>query len=662
MVRICRDSTQLPMEERRRFLVRARNIAFEYSNDTLKLDHLSRISLAYKNLPDSLGFRKINQEVIELSEDANMYMTLGESHWDLAYFFQSYSVLDSAYFHLKNAHQSFTQLPVDSTSRSLKGRMLYSMGRIQDSYKDYLGAETSISAALKIFNDLEDYKRIYNSYNVLGVIASGMKNSKKSLEYYEKAGSYLNKLDTSEKTRLVWQNQNNVATEYMAMEDYSAAEKIYSSVLKDTGLESANPRLYSRAMVSHAHTLFKTSGDYERSKQLIEQGVRINDSLGYLYEQARAKQFYAEILAAEQDTAQAIQYALESKALAEQTLNNDRRLEVLMLLTQLDSPNAVTYSNEYYQLNETIQEEERTKRDKFARIRLETDEVIQENEVLARQKQIWIAAALGLVLLGLALLIIVSQRVHNNRLKFQQKQQESNQEIYNLMLAQQGKFKEGQQLEQKRISEELHDGILGQMLGIRLILGGLNEKDDEASMEQRADFIEKLREVEEEIRSISHELSDASYQKIHNFIVSLEELINNIGKSSGISCSFIYNPDVDWDSLQGDVKINIYRIVQESMQNSVKHAQCKNMAIDFGIYDNVLRLSISDDGVGFDVGKGKRGIGLRNVASRVKKIKGVLKIESKKGDGTTLTVDIPDSYLGLTKTERVEQPEKMIKA
>ena len=229
------------------------------------------------------------------------------------------------------------------------------------------------------------------------------------------------------------------------------------------------------------------------------------------------------------------------------------------------------------------------------------------------------------------------------------------------MLAQQGKFKEGQQLEQKRISEELHDGILGQMLGIRLILGGLNEKDDEASMEQRADFIEKLREVEEEIRSISHELSDASYQKIHNFIVSLEELINNIGKSSGISCSFIYNPDVDWDSLQGDVKINIYRIVQESMQNSVKHAQCKNMAIDFGIYDNVLRLSISDDGVGFDVGKGKRGIGLRNVASRVKKIKGVLKIESKKGEGTTLTVDIPDSYLGLTKTESVEQPEKMIK-
>ena len=384
--------------------------------------------------------------------------------------------------------------------------------------------------------------------------------------------------------------------------------------------------------------------------------------MGYLYEQARAKQFYAEILAAEQDTAQAVQYALESKSLAEQTLNNDRHLEVLVLLTQLDNRNAVSYSNEYFQLNKTIQEEERAKRDKFARIRLETDEVIQENELLARQKQIWIGAALGMILLGMALLIIVSQRIHNNRLKFKQKQQESNQEIYNLMLAQEGKFKEGQQLEKKRISEELHDGILSEMLGIRLILSGLNEKDDEASMEQRADFIEKLRQVEEEIRTISHELNDASYQKIHNFIVSMEDMINNIGKSAGISCSFIYSPDIDWDSLQGDVKINIYRIVQESLQNSVKHAKCKNVAVDFGVYNSKLRLSISDDGVGFDVGKGKRGIGLRNVVSRAKKIKGVLKIESKKGEGTTLTVDIPDSYLGLTMTENIEQPEKLIKA
>ncbi|MDC6364930.1 MULTISPECIES: sensor histidine kinase [Flavobacteriaceae] len=662
-IRISKDSVELPMEKRKKFLVQARTKALVgITNDTIRLDHLSRISLAYKNLPDSLGFRKMNREVMKLSQEANMYMPLGESHWDLAYFLQSYGVMDSAYFHFRIAYKNFNRLPLNSETQSLKGRMLYSMGRIQDFNKDYLGAETNITEALKIFNDLEDNQRIYNCYNVLGIIASGMKNHQKSLEYYEVASTYLDKLNSSKKSKLVWQNKNNIAGEFLDMEDYVGAEKIYSELLQNPSFKSIRPKLFSLVMVSHAYTLFKTGGNKEKIKQLIDQGIKINDSLGDLYQQARAYQYYAEILASEGDTLNAITYAKEAHETAEQTLNNDRHLEVLKLLTQLDSKNALTYSNDYYELNEAIQEEERAKRDKFARIRLETDEVIQENEQLTRQKQIWIGAALGLILLGLAMLIIVSQRIHNNRLLFKQKQQESNQEIYNLMLAQEGKFKEGQQLEKKRVSEELHDGILGQMLGIRLILSGLNEKDDEASVEQRADLIEKLREVEEEIRTISHELSDASYQKIHNFIVSLEDLIEGISRSSGISSSFVYSPNVDWDNLQGDVKINIYRIIQESLQNCVKHAQCKNVAIDFGLYDGIFKLSISDDGVGFDSTKGKRGIGLRNVMSRVKKIKGTLKINSTKGKGTTLTVNIPYRNVALNNENTEQRSKKLVKA
>ena len=257
-IRISRDSTQLPMEERRELLVQAKNKAFEYSNDTLKLNHLSQISLAYKNLPDSLGFRKMNREVMGLSENTKMYMTLGESHWDLAYFFQSYSVLDSAYFYFKNAHKSFSKLPVDSASRSLKGRMLYSMGRIQDSYKDYLGAETSITAAIKIFNDLEDYKRIYNCYSVLGGIANGMKNPEKSLEYYEKAGTYINRLNASDRSRLIWQNQNNIANRFLTMEDYNAARRSFASLIDNHSSSTSNQLLYALALVSHGYSIFKT--------------------------------------------------------------------------------------------------------------------------------------------------------------------------------------------------------------------------------------------------------------------------------------------------------------------------------------------------------------------------------------------------------------------
>ncbi|MEM6864768.1 MAG: ATP-binding protein, partial [Bacteroidota bacterium] len=85
-------------------------------------------------------------------------------------------------------------------------------------------------------------------------------------------------------------------------------------------------------------------------------------------------------------------------------------------------------------------------------------------------------------------------------------------------------------------------------------------------------------------------------------------------------------------------------IVQEALQNCVKHAQCQKAEVSFKYEKKALRLEITDDGVGFDMGKGKKGIGLRNIISRVKKVKGHLDIDSKKGEGTTIRISIPLNY------------------
>lgn len=654
------DSTHLPKKERQEYLAKALQDILDLSNDSISLKYLSSTSLVYKKLKDSSGFRYTNKKAQEKAFERKNYKILGESHWDMASFMLSYNVMDSAYFHYRKAHKNFNQLPVDSTSLSLKGRMLYSMGRIQDHFQDYLGAEKNITEALRIFDDLEDNRRIYNCNNMLGIIAGGMNNSAKSLEYYKKAGIYLKKFKSSNGIEYIRQNKNNIANEFLRMEKYKKAKIAYQELFEDKNFSLENPRLYSLALVSQAYAIFKGEKNYTKANNLLLEAININDSIGFLVVQARAKQYYAELLAAQGDTITAKKFAEQSRLLSIETSNNDRYLGVLRVLTNLDSKSAVAYSNEYYELNEKIKGEERAKRDKFARIRLETDEVIQRNELLSRQKQIWIGVVLGLLLLGVAFFVIVSQRISNNKLKFEQKQQESNQEIYNLMLSQHGKFEEGKQLEQKRISEELHDGILGEMLGIRLILSGLNDKEDEDSIKQRAELIEKLRDLEEEIRTISHELNDAAYQKIYNFIVSLEDLVHSISTSSGISCSFNYNSNIGWDDLEGDTKINIYRIVQESLQNTVKHAQCTNTDISFVVENSILKLVITDDGIGFDTHKGKRGIGLRNIKARVKKINGTLYIKSKKGEGTSVVVSIPVDNIKPGNPKSVLKPRQTI--
>ncbi|MBO0329655.1 tetratricopeptide repeat-containing sensor histidine kinase [[Muricauda] lutisoli] len=653
LISIAKTAKELPLQDRKSYLTDAEKLTTELSQDTVQLKQLSEISLAYKRLEDSLEFRRTNKLLLEMSQNLKDNTILGYSHWDLAGFFNSQGVTDSSFYHYKKALKSFEQLPVDSTSKSLRARIFYSMARVQDSYKDYLGGEINATAAVKIFDDLEDNYRLYNAYNILGVLANGMGDSEKSIASYNKAKEYLYKSNRADNSKLIWKIENNIASVYLNSGDFEKAKQSYEQLLNDNNLKSELPETYEKALGSLAYAILKVDNNTEQAEQLLEEAFLINSLSGNRYDKARLNYFRAEILATKGMTDKAIDEAKEAYSIARETYNNDRSLDALRLLNRLDPAHSQSYFEEYFQLNEAIKEEERTKRDKFARIRMETDDIIEENQILAKEKQVWIYAAMLLVVFGIGFMVIVSLYVSNNQLKFKQRQQESNQEIYNLMLSQQGKLEEGKQLEQKRISEELHDGILGEMLGIRLILSGLNEREDQASIEQRAALIEKLQGVEEEIRTISHELNHASYEKFHNFIVSLEDMIDGIEKSSGISCSFTYDNKVPWDNLLGDIKINTYRIIQESLKNCVKHAKSKNVSISFTVVDDILKLTIVDDGVGFNIDKKKKGIGLRNIISRVKKIKGKLDIDSKPGIGTEIKVMIPAKYMELGVTEKI---------
>ena len=147
--------------------------------------------------------------------------------------------------------------------------------------------------------------------------------------------------------------------------------------------------------------------------------------------------------------------------------------------------------------------------------------------------------------------------------------------------------------------------------------------------------------MQEEIRSISHELSDAAYSKFHNFINSINDLLKETNTSSGLEIAFNYNEDVEWDTLSGDTKINLYRILQECLQNIVKHAKATKVELDFEYGEGMLKIHINDNGQGFDVRKAKKGIGQKNIKSRVQKLNGTWNVESAPGQGTAISVLLP---------------------
>jgi signal transduction histidine kinase len=117
-----------------------------------------------------------------------------------------------------------------------------------------------------------------------------------------------------------------------------------------------------------------------------------------------------------------------------------------------------------------------------------------------------------------------------------------------------------------------------------------------------------------------------------------------VEKNTSIKTVFTYEEDEDWDGLLGEIKINVYRMVQEALQNAIKHAACENFFLTFVKDNGELLVLMRDDGIGFKVEKGRKGIGMRNISSRIKKLNGQWSLQSKPGQGTEITLHIPIAY------------------
>ena len=623
-------------EEYRQNLSKAFDLALQEKNDSLKSKHFSRISYYYALIGDSSQFRRSNNLALSLSEKIKDSNALANNHWDLAIFLEDRSVEDSAYYHYSQAEKIFRSLKNDYAT----ARVLYNLARVQSNIKDYTASEITTIEAIELFKPLDKYYQLFLCYNNLGSVTNALNEYDKALEYYEKALLYLNKSNVDKTGKLRNAAINNIGMVYQEKGDNVKALENFQKVIEADSLYFNDTELYARALSNYAQSKTKLN-DTLGVLASFEKALRIKDSINDTRGLALTHYELGEYYLRRTDTTKAINYIQKAKSISEQTSNNRRLLQSLEILAKLDPINAASYTRQYIKLNDSLLREERTTRNKFTRIRFETDEFIEQNELLTRQRQLWIGIAIALFVLAAFILITIDQRRKNQKLRFEQAQQKANQEIFNLLLAQNKKVEEGKQLEKKRISEELHDGILGQMLGIRLILSGLNNKTDSDSVLKRSDLLKKLQGLEEEIRTISHELSRASQEKIHNFIVSIEELVKTIQDSSKLKCHFKYDNRIDWDQLKGDIKINIYRIVQESLQNCIKHAKATKVDLLFESEKEHVRIIVLDNGVGFDQKKGKRGIGLKNINSRLEKLNGTYDIHSKIGQGTKVIVTIP---------------------
>ena len=336
-----------------------------------------------------------------------------------------------------------------------------------------------------------------------------------------------------------------------------------------------------------------------------------------------------------------------SKARESKILTN-----ILIALKQasfVDKTNFYNYSEEYVKLSDSINILERKSKDRLAKIAFETDEIIQEKDDLADENRNLLYFLIGAFGLFGVLYFIRVQRTKTRELLYKQAQQQANEEIFNLMMSQQAVIDESRTQEKEKLARELHDGVLGRMFGLRLSLDSVARKSDLEAQSKRLEIVAELKTIEQDIREISHDLNREKQVLINNFVSIVKNLIEEQEQNHEAKVSFYIDSSINWDKLGNAIKINLYRILQECLQNINKYAQAENINIGFVKNDDTIIFKISDDGIGFNVNKKSKGIGTTNMTARTKECNGIIDIDSIVGDGTSITVTIP------TQTENNSQ-------
>lgn len=196
---------------------------------------------------------------------------------------------------------------------------------------------------------------------------------------------------------------------------------------------------------------------------------------------------------------------------------------------------------------------------------------------------------------------------------------------------------EGQEQERKRIAQELHDGIAGNLATMKIHLSDLSSDVNSDSLKN---IIHQMDMTYDQVRSLSHHLMPPSIQRL-TLIQLIDSYLNEIKPSMVFSIHFNYHNKAVIDGLDGHTKHELYRITQELMNNIIKHARPKHVDIQLNVNDEELNLMVEDDGVGFDLNAISKGIGLKSIESRVSKVHGHLHMDTKPNYGTTVSIDIP---------------------
>lgn len=603
-------------------------------NDSVTRNLYFQTALKYYEQNSLDKYLIVTKKINELAIEQNDSTHIAKSLYYLGDYYEAKTQLDTAFNYYNQSGKIYKQLndTLNYGNLSLfKTGILYDVGNFDE-------GEIQGINALKLFSKIKNKRLVYESNVIIALCLKELNNYEKALEYFRVALNLLDQLENEKfpiekilKSRIAC--YNNMGRVYEKMGKYNEAVSLYKTGLKTKDLKQNYPKLYAMLLNNFGYSKMKL-GKTQGVEDLLLESLRIRDSLKTLPGIVASKIKLGEYYLYKKDTSKALIYLKESLDLAYKIKSNSDILQALKLLTKNDSKNKIYYSNLYIKVSDSIQNVERLTRNKFARIAYETETIEEQNQKLSKRNTYISSIAIALIFVFGIIFIFYRLKTKNKELLSTQKQQAANEKIYQLMLQQQSETEKARAEERNRIAMELHDGIVNSIFTTRFNLLQL----EATANEKKEQLVKELEKAENEIRRVSHDLT----QNLLFEDKTLPEILTNLidAQKNQYNTKFDLSVDkyINWSTITSANKIHIYRIIQEAIQNTNKYSKAEKCFVMLLKTGDKMTIRIWDNGIGFNSEKVKYGIGLKNIKDRTKTLNGELKITSNKPNGTTIEI------------------------
>jgi signal transduction histidine kinase/Tfp pilus assembly protein PilF len=496
-----------------------------------------------------------------------------------------------------------------------------------------------IHRGLKIEEEIGNKYLIATSFNNLGAFYVKQGQIEKALDYYHK----------SLKIREEIKDQQGIAT---CLHNIGYVYEVLNDNAKSLDYDLRGLKIYKeigdqKGIANSYHNIgaiYEKLGDTKKALDYYDQSVAIYKELGDKRGLANSLNNIGSTLLKEHKAAKGKLYVQEALKTATEGSYIESTRSAHYNLAKLDSAlgnmaGAFEHYKQYIFYRDSISNENTRKKalkkqlqydyetkETTAKLEQEKKDAIREEEVKRQKLMYWSASGALLLLLLLSWLLFNRQTLKQKN-KFQEQLNSQQKEQANAIM-------ETQEQERKRIAEDLHDS-----LGHLLSTTKLHLQTQPVDQNQISTSLHLLNQAAEEIRNITFNLMPRTLEE-EGLVSALYELAHKT-TSSGLVKVLLHVHNMDHFVLEKQAQFNIYRIVQEAVNNILKHAAASEINIQVIGGEDHITIMVEDDGKGFNPENNKEGRGLKNIVTRSLWLKGSINIDSTPGRGTTITTEFP---------------------